>query len=271
MIIQYQNTLEEYVEAMESLAARKAKKRRANARLYTAGMVALYFAAIWFYESISHIDEYVVLFHLLVPIAFSVAIVVMVLCITSMIAGRLPRIKLRAALGLGFFVLAVVILFFLYENSRTINPQSPPFLWSWTLLLPHTTWVFFVVWIAVATIRGQRSKIKRTWDEQPTFHRAKTADISAEGVVVTDVVSRVEVHWNGFVGWEETKTLFVLFLSEHQALFPPKHAFASEEEREAMRALARFIPTNSAAFPIIQSDAAPSTTPPLPAQKNLSV
>jgi hypothetical protein len=162
-------------------------------------------------------------------------------------------------------------VFILYRSFPTINPRSPRFIWHWTLLLPHTTWLFFVAWITILTVKGQRNKTKILWDEQPSLHRAKTVEISAEGVVITDTVSRSEVHWNGFVGWQETKRLFVLFYSEHRILFFPKSAFASTEELEGMRALARFIPASAAtAFPVIQPDAGISTPPPLPAQENLS-
>jgi YcxB-like protein len=272
MLIQYQNTFEEYVEASEALAARKAKKRRANAGVSTAVIVIFFVVAIWFYQTIGRANQFTVLFHLLSPIAFSFAIVAVVLCIMSLMAGRLPRGAVRAAIRLGFFFVMLIPAFVLYRFLHVINPLAPRFVWRWTMLLPHTTWMFFVAWLSVLTIKSQQNTRKRLWNAQLSLHRAKTADISAGGIVVTDTVSRNETHWDGFVGWKETKTLFVLFPSEVNVLFLPKSAFASDEELEAMRSLARFIPsTAAAAFAVIQSDATLSNPPPLPAQKNLSV
>jgi len=271
MLIQYQNTFEEYAEATQALAAWKKKKHRASAWITTAIMVIFFLAATWLYQTVGHVNQFTVLFQLLAPVAFSFAVVAAVLCVASLMAGRLPRVAFRTALRLCFFLLPLVPVLLMYKFLHIVNPNAPRIFWRWTMLLPHTTWLFFVAWLTVVTIKSQRNKRKRLWDEQPTFHRAKTLDISAGGVVITDAVSRTETHWDGFVGWQETKTLFVLFPSQHWVIFFPKRAFASDEELEAMRALARFIPaTAAAAFPVIQPNPAPSTPPPLPAQKNLS-
>ncbi len=104
MLIQYQNTFDEFVEASETLAARRAKKRRANAQAYTAVMVIFFFLAMWFYQSVLHINHLVVLFHLLAPVALSFAVVAVLLCITSLMAGRLPRVGLRTAMRLAIFL-----------------------------------------------------------------------------------------------------------------------------------------------------------------------
>jgi hypothetical protein len=272
MLIHYENTFEEFIEASEALAARKRKKRRANSWVYTLIMVGFFLAAEWIYQTVGHVNHFLVTFHLFAPIAFSFAIVAVVLCVSSLMAGRLPRGALRAAFRLGIFLLALSPVFLVYKLLSTINPRSPRFIWRWTLLLPHTTWLFFVAWISIMTVKSQRNKTKVLWNEQPSLHRAKSADISAEGVVITDMVSRSEVHWDGFVGWRETKKLFVLFYSEHRILFFPKGAFASAEELEAMRALARFIPAIAAtAFPVIQPDAPSTLPPPLPARENMPI
>lgn len=229
-------------------------------------MVVFYFAAIGFYQSVEHVDLFVVLFDLFAPIALTIGIVALVLCITAIKARRLPRIRLRAVFGAFVFLLGTIPALLLYKSSRITNPTSPAFVWTWTLLLPHATWLFFVTWLTIVTIRGTAQKRKRIWEEQPSLQRLKTADISAEGIIISDIVSHHEIRWEGFVGWQETKTIFSLFVSEHQAMFFPKTAFASDEEREAMRALARLIPTRpSTAFPVLQPDAPSPQPPPLPA------
>jgi hypothetical protein len=272
MIIQYQNTFEDFVEATEALTARKAKKRRANAWVSTVVIVVFFFAATWFYQTVAHLDQFMVLFQLLAPVAASIAVVAVVICIMSLLAGKVPRGAFRAAIRLSFFFLMLIPILVMYKFLHTVNPRAPRFILQWTTLLPHTIWLFFVVWITVVTIKSQRNLRKRLWDEQQYLHRAKTADISAAGVILSDSRSRAEYDWHALVGWQETKTLFVLFPSEHNVVFLPKHAFASDEELEAMRALARFIPVASApAFAVVQPDAISSNPPPLPAQKNLSV
>jgi YcxB-like protein len=266
MLIQYQNTFDEFVEASEALAARRAKKRRANAQAYTAVMVIFFLLAIWFYQSVLHVNQFLVLFHLFAPLALSFAVVAIVLCVTSVMSGTWPRVGLRTAMRLAIFLLILSPAFVMYHYLSVINPRAPRFIWQWTMLLPHTTWIFFVGWITIVTVKGQRNKQKKLWEELPSLSRSKTADISAAGIALSDPVSRTEMSWDGFVGWQETKSLFVLFASEYTSVFFPKAAFASDEEREAMRALMRFIPVSPArAFPVVQPDSGSSQPPPLPA------
>jgi hypothetical protein len=267
MVIQYQNTIEEYVEASKTLAERKTKRRRANTWILTGIMVVYFSAATAFFEAVTPLNKTVIYFHLYSPVILAIAIVVAILCVMTLMAGKLPRISLRLAFKLVILIVIFSALFLMFRLLNSITPMPQRFVWSWTLFLPHTTWLFFTAWVTVLTVRQQRNKVKQMWNEQPSLARPKTVDIMAAGVVVSDAVSRTETHWDGFVGWKETKNLFVLFLSEHRILFFPKTAFASDEEREAMRALARFIPaTASTAFPVIQPDSASSTPPPLPAQ-----
>ncbi len=181
MLIQYQNTFEEYVEASEALAARKRKKRRANAWVYTLVMVVFFFAAMWLYQTVGHVNQFVVTFQLFAPIAFSFAIVAIVLCVASVMSGRLPR-GASPAVRLGVFLLMLTPVFILYRSFPTINPRSPRFIWHWTLLLPHTTWLFFVAWITILTVKGQRNKTKILWDEQPSLHRAKPLRFPPKGL-----------------------------------------------------------------------------------------
>jgi hypothetical protein len=114
--------------------------------------------------------------------------------------------------------------------------------------------------------------LRTMWEKQPTLHRAKTTEIVASGITIADGVTRHEFHWESFIGWSETKTLFVFFPSEFQVIFFPKKAFASEEELNALRALAGQIPNpDNPAFEVVSAKldsmaqlAGRATPPPLP-------
>jgi hypothetical protein len=80
----------------------------------------------------------------------------------------------------------------------------------------------------------------------------KTLDISAEGVVLSDDKTRLQYSWLAFVGWQESKTIFLLKNSLKTAVFLPKRAFPGDEELNAMRALCELIPTSTdVAFPVV--------------------
>ncbi len=96
----------------------------------------------------------------------------------------------------------------MYHYLNVINPRTPRFYLRWTMLLPHTTWIFFVGWITITTVKSQRNKQKKLWEEVPSLRRSKTADISAAGIALSDTVSRSEMSWDGFVGWQRDEKAF---------------------------------------------------------------
>ena len=262
MIIQYQNTMDEFIEASQALAARKKKKAAKKRPIASAAMALFFFAMIGFWTGIMHFNPTLVIFHLIFPIACSMTVAVIVATIMTFTGGKIPLMSKRWPL----MVLVAALLFGELIGIRAIsglskNNHVDDVNWGPDLLLPHTVWLLFVAWVAVYAIRNQRNRISTLWNGQLTLHRAKTADISAEGVAVTDAFSRIEHRWQAFVGWQETKSLIVLFPSELSVLFFPKSAFASKEELDAMRSLAGLIlAVPGTAFPVVPLETASSVS-----------
>ena len=195
------------------------------------------------------------------PVILSIVEVVLIFCSVSLLRGSLPRIRLSLLLSLLPFAILIGFGVLLDRITHPNLRQSFGIDWYGRRLIPHLTWLFFLGVFTIAVIQQMREKSRLMWDQQPSLHRAKTAEITAEGIAISDLVSRTEWSWRAFVGWTETKTLFVIFPSEVHALFLSKQAFGSEEELAAMRALCALIPdARPSAFQIVTS----TSPPPLP-------
>jgi hypothetical protein len=259
--IHYQNTRDEYLEASEALTTRWARKSVAT-RLLFAGSFAIYAMICTIVMTTTGAANSLSLtFHLWFPMAFYV-IVIFVATLVKLFRSKIPGTRRRAGISLLLFLgLMVTSLYEMVVLSHQGNPSSAA-TWKWGWLVPHASWLFLTTTVLVATIVNQRALRKNMWAGQATLHRAKAAEISAEGLCITDAVSRLEYRWQAFAGWQETKSLFVIFMSQYQVIFLPKHAFGSAELLDAMRALAGLIPTTtSSAFQVVQ----PNSPPPLPA------
>jgi hypothetical protein len=262
MTVQYQNTFEEFVEASVALAARRKRKSRRFGVLWIV-MSGYFFLAALLPGALGVSNRGTLIFHFFAPVVLGGIDVVLVLCVMLLKQGKLPRIGWRGLLSLTPFLFLAAIWVFDVELSRSINPQLFGADWYWKLLAPHTTWLFFLTLFVIMAVRRLRKHRQTLWEQQPSLHRAKSTDISAEGVTISDGVTRYECRWAAFVGWTETKALFVLFPSELQTIFLPKRAFASPEELDAMRALAGLIASSKAGgFPVVH--AVSELPPPLP-------
>jgi YcxB-like protein len=198
-------------------------------------------------------------FHFWLPFLY-LSLVLMVLGIGKLIMKkRLPSLRPKGMIGIGLLLLVFV---WILLGGIYGSPQGLRWHWRWSLLVPHASWLFLMTWFVIWTIVVSGNRVRSYWEGQSPLHRAKTADISSEGIVVSDGVSRLEYRWEGLVGWKESKTLVVVFLSQRAILFFPKSAFGSEEELAAMRALAELIPNPRATgFAVLGMGAKP---PPLP-------
>jgi hypothetical protein len=99
------------------------------------------------------------------------------------------------------------------------------------------------------------------------YQRPKSADISAEGLVITDEFARLEYQWRAFQRGEETASLFLLFIGPAQFLMIPKRAFRNADELNGMRALLELIPgVRGGGFPV-QAASGRIEPPPLPVSK----
>jgi len=207
-------------------------------------------------------NGFLVFFHLVSPIIMGLLIIGLVAIFSNLWAGKLPNVTWRTLIPTGVLLLLAAEIFGMRAMDRLAHPnaQARSFI-DWKLLMPHSTWLFFLTWLLIVTFNKQRRNLRMLWDIQPSLHRLKTADISAEGVTISDNKTRLEFSWQAFVGWRETKKLFMLLTSSKSSHFLPKRAFAGDEELNAMRALCELIPKDAgAAFPIEAVLAAPHSS-----------
>jgi hypothetical protein len=262
VIIHYQVTYEEFTEASKALAVVKAKSNATQRGISIALIVVYFYVATMFWSWVPGTDGLLVFVHLILPIILGLGVCIVVAIISSLLAGKLPKITWRGLVFLGVLTLLVAEVFGMRALHRLTHPGvAAGVSLDWKLLLPHSTWLFFLTWFVILVFNKQRRDVRKLWDSQPAFHRLKTADVSAEGVVISDDKTRLEYRWQAFVGWRETKNLFMLVTSPKTSQFLPKRAFAGEEELSAMRAICELIPKSAnAAFPV---EPMPSTPPPL--------
>jgi len=261
--IQYQNTQEEYLEASKALAQRKKRTRLSPVMRVTA--IAVFVVcflsanALMVWGGMTNV--WTGLFHVFFPFVF-LGVIVLVSIVLTGLKSALPRTRWQAVVSLATIILMLTALVVMSVLLHSSDPSIGP-IWDRTMFVPHVGWAFLMTWLVIAGTVSRRRRLHRFWEGQQTLHRAKTADISAEGVTIADDVTRQEFHWEAFADWAETNTLFVLFPSEFNVIFLPKRAFASPEELDAMRALAGLIPSSKAGgFPVVH--AVSQLPPPLP-------
>ena len=94
---------------------------------------------------------------------------------------------------------------------------------------------------------------KVMWESQPQLHRPQSVEVREDGVVIADAVTRAENRWDAFSHVIETANLFLLYTSDYAFHMVPKRAFASEKELRSFRELVRrhIAERPAPAFPVI--------------------
>jgi hypothetical protein len=259
MRIEYQSAYKEYEEASKAVEAYLAKMRKKGVlmRVLPIAFVLYFFASMFFWQWRTAESASIVNFHVFAPPGLSVVSVLVVLVLMSLLAGRLPRWPAKAWIAIGLLVVLACSLVgvVMLLPASTTQPSSAG--WGIDLLLPHSTWLALVVMITILLARHIPNERHEHWDRHPSLRRRKSAEITADGVVIKDDVTESHYRWEGFLGFRETKKLFVLMTSLRTAQYFPKRAFAGEEELRAMRALLELIPrSTTTGFPIQQTGAA---------------
>jgi len=252
MLIQYQNSKEDYLEANADLAtwATQRAKRSPRSRIFAAasGLFTMAWIAAW--QSSPFFDVRLFWLNFFIPYC-ALGIFVFVIGVQPQIRAR----KWRRILGLSLVTLTSTLiilgaLLVVASTSAHSGNVSIGRVSGIQLALTHATWIFMFFGLGVLGLRSRKQREGLVWSGQPSLTRAKTADISATGVCVTDPLSRTEYDWPAFVRSAETKNLFLLYLSNFSFLMLPKRAFPDEEHLEAMRAPTRGIGPAPSAFPV---------------------
>jgi hypothetical protein len=262
MIIEFQYTYDEFDQANKAITARAAKKKSAANQWILAFWVVYGFAAVWIWDRLLPGSTVTNLFHVWMPFGTIIVAAVAATALVPLCGGRIPKVPWRMAFRLFSLIGMVLVIGVLYRFEHVIRPGTSQESWSWSLLLPHTTWIVLMFWLIWKGVKTRAKVQKDKWDNYPGLTRPKTVEITASGIVFKDAVSSAEYRWEAFVDFEETKTLFLFYTSPRTAQFVPKRAFTSEEQVNAMRALMELIPRQTnAAFPVQPSGEADQAAP----------
>ncbi len=244
MLIQYQNSIDDFRELTDAITV---ARRPVNGPIQIAVLMAVfgaYYAVtryLWFKAgdtdgNLAWVNMWIAF------VAFGFTWLALTLP-ASFRSRKFPWLTIRQAVSLGSFVAMIGALIFEQWIRRRFSAVGiAHHSLSWQVFLPHSIWLLLLGYVSTIAAINHKSHLTRQWTKHPELHRHKTADISAAGIVVSDLVSRLEYQWPGFVKWEETRHLILLFISETNALMIPKEAFGSAEELNAMRHLANLIP-----------------------------
>jgi len=241
MVIQYQNTKEEFVEASAALSARNRQKKKGHGGALVLGSLAIYFVSMGLLTNhLGRVQGSIAGFHVVFPLIYLNALFVIVAVIKKM-TGMHSQFEARAVFGLSLIMIPL-IWFARMELGVAADAQNGAPVWDWMLLIPHVTWMFLVASAIVAANKRPRDK----WESLPMLRRPKSALITDGGISVTDPLSRHDHQWQAFIGSQETKSMFLLFLSAYHVVFLPKLAFTSDVELNSMREFMKLIPADPA-------------------------
>jgi hypothetical protein len=247
LLIQFQNSIDDYKETQDAIAA---ARRPVNSPIQIVILIAVfgvYYAITKFlWQKAGDATGQMAWMNIWIAIvAFGFTWLAMSLP-ASFRARPFPWLTGRQAVALTTFISLIAALVFQHWMNQKLNPHNARTeLLTWQTILPHSIWLTILLYVSTIAAHNHRSRLPRHWEARPDLHRHQTADITAEGLTFSDTVSRREYQWPAFVKGEETKNLFLLFTSESQALMIPKHAFETPELADAMRNLMKLIPRNS--------------------------
>ena len=246
MLIQFQNTVDDYRETQAAIAA---ARRPVNSPIQIVILIAVfgtYYAITRFlWQKAGDPDGQMAWINIWIAIvAFGFTWLAMSLP-HSFRARRFPWLTGRQAIALSTFITLIAALVFQQWFNHKFNPHAAKTdLLTWQTILPHSIWLTILIYVSTIAAHNHRTSLPRHWEARPDLHRHQTADVSADSIHLSDTLTRREYQWPAFVKYEETKTLFLLFTSDSQALMVPKTAFESQEQLHAMRNLIKLIPAN---------------------------
>jgi hypothetical protein len=260
LLIQYQNTLDDYREMSDAIAAARRPVNSPWQIVILVIVFGLYYAVtriLW--QKAGDEDGQMAWMNMWIAIVAFGFIWLALSLPASFRARRFPWLTRRQAIALSTFILLIAALIFQHWMNAKFNPRSAHATrLTWQTLLPHSIWLLLLVYVSAIAAHNHSTSMPRKWENRPDLHRHQTVDISAEGLTLSDTVSRHDLQWPAFVKGEETRQLFLLFTWESSGLMVPKRAFASDEELDAMRNLMKLIPsTQSTGFQVLPLSNAP--------------
>jgi hypothetical protein len=239
MLVEFTNTPDDIRQAtLVTSEFRRNRNRKSRASVVVMIVFVVYYLSMkFFWQLVGGMNTLEIWINLLIP---SLAVMVLGLlmgALAMMKVGVNPRPTWRSVVSLAS--MPVLILIVRWAMKLNPSPGAPAAWPDWRILLPHSTWLMFMAIVSGFMLRGQT--LARMWEKQPELHCAKKAEITAEGVVISDDVSRLEYRWIGFIDGKETASLFLLLVTDRLCVIIPKRGFANDEQLAGMRNLMRLI------------------------------
>jgi hypothetical protein len=173
---------------------------------------------------------------------------------TAAISANAAR-KARAGQGILGWVLFVglaIVIFFMLQSGKN-SPLVQPSTNSNDSRKYYPLIIFaFLITIGALSYFGRKKRARKAFEQRMEFQRLETVQFSDDAIVRDDHVSQSRIAWDGFVKFDETTHLFLLYLSDASALMIPKRAFPSPAVVDEFRtfAKARISPPRFA-FPVL--------------------
>lgn len=107
------------------------------------------------------------------------------------------------------------------------------------LVVSHESWAIFLVPGLILVYLGFKTKqaILKVWEKNEGFREQKTGMISDEKITITSKESTVDLSWNEFRSYGESKNQIVLFLDDIIFYNFPKSFFQCEADWKQFRSL----------------------------------
>ena len=102
--------------------------------------------------------------------------------------------------------------------------------------------VFCMLWFAYMLL-APRLSARRQFRNNPTAQSRITLDVSEQGLQFHNPHAESKVAWSAYVGWGETKSVFVIMPQPRAYNAIPKRAFTTEQLAEFRKILRRNVVT----------------------------
>ncbi len=170
----------------------------------------------------------------------------------------------RAKIFLLVFGFAVVLagagLVVLKRSEPSMIPAEPS-LSGWA-----AAGFLLMLWLALLRQVASAAPYRRIWDGQSNLHSPRMMTADPDGLTVRDTLIFQSYQWPAFSRFAESRSVFVLYLSEYSFHMVPKRALGDDKQIAAFRwFLQQHISVPTRAFPVVPYAAiAHPSPPPLP-------
>ena len=147
---------------------------------------------------------------------------------SDLFAAEWLRIKPRRSYAIVGVLLLILVAWVLWV--RLNEPHIPTDAW---VVLACILYLFgyFVIWIP--------HRVKKIYRQRKGMQREVKISTTESGLLVTTENGHMNIPWSDFRDWKESRSIFLLFLSDIESSTLPKHFFNSENDVDNFREILR--------------------------------